>query len=144
MSEKRDSDALVARLDFLSRLRLFEKVFVQTSELDSSVRSNPYSMLDHQACQTCTIEKDNPLGKVLYEVARLRAERRGSDKDALARAEPDQATHKSLHIGPTDSIPGRVALGLNIDAIEPQPVFIDHSIDAPVTRSAELGSGVLM
>lgn len=75
MSEKRDSDALVARLDFLSRLRLFEKVFVQTSELDSSVRSNPYSMLDHQACQTFTIEKDNPLGKVLYEVARLRAER---------------------------------------------------------------------
>ena len=101
-------------------------------------------MLDHQGGQTFAIEKDDPLGKALYEVARLSAERGSSDKYALARAEPDKATHKSLHVRPTDGIPGRVALGLNVDAIEPQPVFVDHTVDAPITRSAELGSAAFL
>src|SRR5262245_34437372 len=100
-------------------LCLFEKVLVQTSELDGPARSNPYPMLDHKACQTFTIEKDNPLRKVFYKVARLRAERRGGDKNALTRAEPDQTTHKSLHVRPTYGIPSGVTLGLNIDAIKP-------------------------
>ena len=101
-------------------------------------------MLDHEVCQASPIEEDDTLRQVLNEVARLGAEGGSGDKDAFARAEPDKAAHKSLHIRPTDGIPGRVALGLNVDAIEPQPIFIDHAINAPITRPAKLGRGILV
>ena len=122
----------------------FEKIFIQTPELNSSTCSNSNSVFDHQISQTSAIEKDNTLRKMLHEVARLNAESGGGDKNSLARAEPDKAAHKSLHIRSTDRIPGRVALGLNVDAIESQPIFIDHAINAAVTRSAKLGGGILV
>lgn len=125
-------------------LRLFKKVLVQASELDSPAYPDSYSMFDHQIGQAFAIEKDNPLRKVLDEVARLRAEGGSSYKDTLARAKTDKAANKSLHARSPDGVRSRIALGLNVNSIEPQPVLIDHAIDTPVTRSSQLGSGILM
>src|SRR5947209_6392546 len=102
-----------------ARLRFLEKVLVYAPEFDCSACPDTDAALDHQVCQTTTIEKDNTLRKVLHEVPRLSAEGRRGDKDTLACAEPDQTAHEGLHVRPTNSIRGRVSFGLDVNAIEP-------------------------
>ena len=99
-------------------------------------------MLDHQVRQTGAIEEDHTLRQMFNEVAGLVAEAGGRDEDTLACPQPDKAADESLHIRPTDGIPARVALGLNVNAIEPQPIFIDHTINAAVARPSKLSGGI--
>src|SRR4051812_36246216 len=101
-------------------------------------------MLDHEVCQSRAIEKHHTLGKVLYKLTRLSAESRSGHEYAFGCAEPHKAAHKGLYIRATDCVSGHVALGLDVDAIKSQPIFVDHAVDATITRPAQLGSGVLV
>ena len=59
---------------------------------------------------------------------RLTAKAGGGYKDSLAGLVQIQGTCEGLDLGTPDGFVG-VALGLQVDGVEPQPVFLDDAID---------------
>ena len=89
------------------------------------------------------VEQYNALRKMLDEFSRLITERGRCHEDALRRPKADKAPHKRLHLRATDRSSLGVALGLNVNAVEPESIFIDDAIDAPVSSLTKLGRRVL-
>ena len=101
-------------------------------------------MFDPQVGQFLPVDEDHSLCQMLDVVARGLAESRRCDEDAFGGTQADEASDEPVDIGATDQVAGGIALGLDIDAVKAEAVFIDDAVDTAVTRAAELGGGVLV
>lgn len=112
--------------------------------IEGATGTHPHVVLDHQVGQLSSVDQDNALAEVLHEILRLRTEIRGGDEHPLGRAKTHETANERLNIGSTDRIARRIPFGLHIDPIQSQPIFVDDAIDTPITRTPELGGGVLV
>lgn len=119
---------------FEATIALFfrEEVLIQPLELDGSADTNADTMFDHQVGEVSPVDQNDALREVLYEVAGLWAERRGGNEHALRRTETDQTANECLHVRSSDRVRRRIPLGLHIDAVEAETVFIDDTVHATV------------
>ena len=59
------------------------------------------------------------------------------EEDPLGRAHAVETAGEALHLGAPDRIALGVPLGLDIDDIESERVFLDHTVDAAVARPTD-------
>src|SRR5579862_4007776 len=79
------------------------------------------------------------LGKTLSRLGEIRC----SNKNAfICFSSPETATESS-YLGLANGVLTRIALGLNVNSIEPQSVLIDDSVDSAIARSTNNCSSLL-
>jgi hypothetical protein len=127
-------------------IRLFfsEKILIQPLELDRAVATNSDAVFDHQICQLSPVDEDHPLCKVFNIIARRLAEGRGRNENAFSCAKADEAAHEAIDVRTPYRTTRRIPLGLDIDAVEAEAIFVYDAIDTTVPGAAELAGSVLV
>lgn len=100
-------------------------------------------MLDQQITQPVSIDQDHPLRNVSYIFHGRGAESRGSDENSLGSPKANQASDKSLDVGPTYALL-LIELCLNIYAIQTEPILVNHAINATIPAPAQVLRRTLM
>lgn len=85
-------------------------------------------MLNHQVGQSVTINQNNFLGYFLGVGDSGVGEIAGGDENSFMRLLASQGTDETLDLLTADGV--LPTLGLHINHIQPQPVFVDQSVDA--------------
>jgi len=98
-------------------------------------------VVDHQGGEFFAVDQDDAGivfrggGKSLF------GEGRRCDEDAFFRAVFGERAGKFLNLGPTDGV--FPALGLQVNAIEAQAVFIDDAVDTAISAAANRPASIL-
>src|SRR3546814_866521 len=79
-----------------------------------------------------------------HELYCLGAECGCRDEDPLRRTQSDMTADERLDVRATDRVARRVPFGLDVNAIEAETIFIDHAVDATVSRTSKLSSRIPM
>lgn len=101
--------------------------------------TNPVS--NHHSCKIVAVDQHNSLAHIFGRPTRCFGERGGRRKQALGRLELIERSEKIANCAGAYGI-FAVPLRLNIDAVKPERVLIDDSINASITAFSECAGGV--
>ena len=134
-----------SRVRKILHLFLFgEKIFVETFEINCPADTDADVMLDHEIGKTLPVDQDHALRQVADIVDCALIEDRGRYKNAFCCAKPDKTSDEALYLGPPHRIIRRIALSLNVHAVESEPILVDDAVDSSVAASPELFRGIAM
>ena len=109
---------------------LFEEVFVNAFDHICLLILHADIVANHQPAKSRTVDQDDSSGHPVRVRDGLRRESARGDEDAPIRLGTVQRSHELLDLWPPDTPAPTVSLGLNVNAIQPQRILTDHSVQA--------------
>src|SRR5690606_31785041 len=103
---------------------------------------HPEPVVQHQARQFGPVDQHDSLFNSLHVVPGAVGERGRRDEHALTGALPLEAASESLDLGTSDDV--LPTLGLDVDEVQTEPVFLDDAVDTTVAALADRSPGVIL
>ena len=98
---------------------------------------NSYTMVYHEFSEAVAIDEDNLGVNAIDIIPRITGESRSGDKYSLFSSFSLQSPHEFLYFRSSYRCGLIPFLGLNIDAVQTEPVLINNSINALITTLAD-------